>query len=88
MEASAPIVKILAVWLKAFWPEVHERFTEKFAAGKTLDGDPGPWFARALLYKMQLAIHYDQNDTGITASFCCGSADNAYFELPQLGALF
>lgn len=75
---SQPITGILAGYLNVFWPEVYHEFKKRFAAGRTIDSDTGPWIARALLYKMWLFMHYDQYDKDVRASFACGSSENAY----------
>ena len=50
--------------------------------------DPGPWIARAIVWKLHVNRHVDEQDAGLTATFPVGDFEGGYLELPQLEARF
>lgn len=56
-----------------------------FKAGVFLRDDPGPFLARALIYKLQGRLHKDRHDIGPSVSFGVGDFMGGEMLLPQLG---
>ena len=67
-------------------PDYYQRYREAFEAGQWIESDPGPWLGRAIVYKLQVALHKDKQDVGPTASFPVGYFTGGEMLLPQLNA--
>ena len=50
--ASSPIARILVEYFKVLFPKAYEKSKQAFSAGRWIQGDPGPWLGRALIYKL------------------------------------
>ncbi|KAJ6497590.1 hypothetical protein C8R45DRAFT_1211451 [Mycena sanguinolenta] len=72
MHLTREVAVYLGMLFLALFPEFYYKFETAFKAGVWLHEDPGPWLARAVVYKLQLDIHRDGQDGGPTASFPCG----------------
>ncbi|KAI0742300.1 hypothetical protein C8Q80DRAFT_1108850 [Daedaleopsis nitida] len=84
--AMRKVALILAEMFKTFFPDEYERYRQAFDAGVWLEQDPGPWGGRAIVYKLDLALHWDKGDGGPTATFPVGFFDGGIMEIPQLRA--
>lgn len=73
---------------KAVFPEWQQKYRQAFDAGKWLPADPGPYLARAIIYKLQGRVHKDSHDAGPSASFPVGLFTGGEMLIPQLGAKF
>ena len=79
---------ILAEMFKALWPEYYAKYEAAFKAGCWMKEDPGPFIGRAVIYKLQVELHLDRHDAGLTVTFPVGQYEGGYMELPQLMARF
>jgi hypothetical protein len=87
-EASSPVAMMLATYFKKLFPAAYEKSAKAFDAGVWVEGDPGPWLGRALIYKLQGSLHVDDKDEGPTVSFPCGHFSGGEMITPQLDAKF
>lgn len=85
-EASSTVAKILATMFEVLFPEEYEEYRTAFDAGVWYVEDPGPWIARAIVYKLDVHLHHDRQDGGPTATFPFGTFVGGCMELPQLKA--
>ena len=85
---TAPVALYLAALFKAFMPEQYEEYRDAFEAGKWVPGDPGPWLARSIIFKLQGLVHTDQNDLGPSVCFPVGFFEGGEMLVPQLGSKF
>jgi hypothetical protein len=69
---------------KVLFPDVYERYKAAFDAGVWEKDDPGPWLGRAVVYKLQVELHPDKNESGPSVSFACGNYTGGYMLVPQL----
>lgn len=83
---TEPVAKVLGSALKAGLPQWWEMYTKAFEAGAWLPKDPGPFLARAIIYKLQGKLHKDRHDTGPSISFPVGEYEGGEMMLPQLRA--
>ncbi|KLO11953.1 hypothetical protein SCHPADRAFT_941602 [Schizopora paradoxa] len=81
------IQKLVALRLKSVDPELYEEVEKSFRAGKQVGEDimPGPYLSVAYLYKLQVGIHKDENDFGLSAMVNFGSYTGGNLHVPQLG---
>ena len=84
-QASEPVARFLANCFKASYPDYFETYSEAFKAGVWTASDPGPWIARAIVWKLQVHTHQDGLDDGPTAIFNCGKYEGGELYLPDLG---
>lgn len=73
---------------RVLFPEIYQEFQAAFDAGVWEREDPGPWLGRAIVYKLQVELHVDQQDLNPTASFPCGSFTGGEMVVPQLPTKF
>jgi hypothetical protein len=85
-KATEMLAKHLAVWFEVLMPECYARYKDAFDAGVWMEEDPGPWLGRAIVYKLQVALHKDVHDGGPTASFPVGYFSGGEMLIPQLKA--
>ena len=85
LHLTQDIAKALAVMFEAAFPKVYEEYQEAFDAGVWLQGDPGPFLARAIVYKLQSKLHKDGNDVGPSVCFPVGHYEGGEMLIPQLG---
>lgn len=85
---SKLIARILAHMFKVLWPDIYETYRQAFDAGVWFMGDPGPWLGRAIVYKLQVHVHFDGQEAGPTASFPVGQWEGGHMEVPDLGSRF
>jgi hypothetical protein len=86
--ASSPVARILAEYFKVLFPEAYEKSKHAFSAGRWIQGDPGPWLGRALIYKLQGSLHVDDKDEGPTVSFPCGHFTGGEMIIPDFDVKF
>ena len=67
-------------------PQCHAKFAAAFEAGVWHEEDPGPWLGRAIVYKLQVALHKDKEDGGPAASFPVGHFSGGEMLIPELKA--
>ena len=84
--ATRTVALLLAEMFKAVFPEEYQRYRKAFDAGVWIESDPGPWLGRAIVYKLDVDLHFDGLDGGPTATFPLGQFDGGIMEIPQLGA--
>lgn len=87
-EESQDIAAILREMFKATFPEDFKKYEAAFLAGKWIEQDPGPFAGRAIAYKLDTELHYDDQDVGPTVVFPVGHYTGGYMEFPQLRARF
>jgi hypothetical protein len=78
------IARALAIMFEAAFPEVYAEYKEAFEAGVWLEEDPGPFLARAIVYKLQSKLHKDKWDVGPSACFPVGYFEGGEMLFPQL----
>lgn len=76
---------IIGQALKATFPDFYKDYMKPFEAGVFFRHDPGPFLARALIYKLQGRLHKDRHDKGPSISFGVGDYRGGEMILPQLG---
>jgi hypothetical protein len=69
---------------EAAFPKLYPEYQEAFDAGVWLQDDPGPFLARAIVYKLQSKLHRDSNDVGPSACFPVGNYEGGEMLFPQL----
>ncbi|KAL1937067.1 hypothetical protein VTO73DRAFT_15136 [Trametes versicolor] len=84
--ASRPIALVLAEMFKALFPLEYEEYRQAFDAGVWFQEDEGPWLGRAIVYKLDVNLHFDHQDGGPTATFPVGQFEGGAMEIPQLNA--
>jgi hypothetical protein len=65
------------------FPDIYEKYREAFEAGVWVEGDPGPFLGRAIIYKLQGRLHKDRKDLGPSACFLTGAFDGGEMLVPQ-----
>ena len=68
------------------FPEEYAQYRSAFEDGVWYTEDPGPWIGRAIVYKLDVQMHYDMLDGGPTATFPVGLFEGGCMELPTLKA--
>ena len=48
--------------------------------------DPGPFLMQAIIWKLDLLLHFDGKDRGPTITSPCGFFEGGIIEIPQLKA--
>lgn len=69
---------------EAAFPLVYAKYREAFEAGVWFREDPGPFLARAIIYKLQSVLHKDGKDAGPYAAFPVGFFEGGEMLFPQL----
>lgn len=69
---------------EGLFPDLYEKMQPAFKAGVWFEEDPGPWLGRAIVYKLQVEGHIDQNDMSPTASFPCGYFTGGEMQIPAV----
>ncbi|KAI1786781.1 hypothetical protein LXA43DRAFT_1085283 [Ganoderma leucocontextum] len=87
-QATRPVAIFLAQLFKHAFPEHYEEYCAAFDAGVWYTEDPGPWIGRAIVYKLDVQIHFDMKDGGPTATFPMGCFEGGHMEIPPLQARF
>lgn len=80
------VASLLATMFKVAFPEQYPKHAAAFDAGVWIQEDPGPWLGRAIVYKLDTELHYDQEDGGPTAIFPVGQYSGGTLDVPQLRA--
>ncbi|KAH9917120.1 uncharacterized protein BXZ73DRAFT_6435, partial [Epithele typhae] len=76
----------LAGLFEVSFPEVFEQYQDAFLAGAWFEAnDPGPWLNRAVVWKLDVGLHYDGGDGGPTVTFPVGFFIGGHMQVPQLG---
>ncbi|KAI1784755.1 hypothetical protein LXA43DRAFT_896682, partial [Ganoderma leucocontextum] len=86
--STNPFAVFLAELFKVAFPDYYIRFQHAFDAGVWFEGDPGPWLGRAIVWKLDVGIHYDMNDGGPAACIPMGSFVGGEMAIPRLHARF
>ena len=86
LHATKIVAKILATMFEAIFPVEYKKHRTAFDAGVWIQEDPGPWLGRAIVYKLDTELHYDQEDGGPTAIFPVGQYSGGTLDVPQLRA--
>ncbi|KAL0577478.1 hypothetical protein V5O48_004502 [Marasmius crinis-equi] len=91
-QANEVLEKCVAAAVKEFFPEYYKVGAQVREAGRavpTSDGLPcGMYLARAVIFKLQVLMHSDQRDFGVSSSFPCGYFEGGYLIVPQLKSKF
>lgn len=82
------IAVIIGEMFRATFPEEYVEYEAAFTAGRWVVQDPGPFMARCVVYKLDTALHYDDNDVGPTAVFVVGDFTGGRMDFPQLKCKF
>lgn len=85
MKATGDVARYLGTLFQATFPAYYEKYERAFKAGVWNMEDPGPWIARAIVYKLQVLLHQDGMDDGPTASFPMGYFTGGALYLPDIG---
>lgn len=86
MHATRPIALHVDALLEAVFPDWHQRYRAAFEAGVMFPEDYGPFYGRAIIYKLQGLLHKDRRDIGPSASFAVGQYKGGEMYFPQLKA--
>lgn len=86
--ATSELGAILAGMFQAAYPDYYKRYRAAFEAGVWCQCDGGPFLGRALVYKLQVALHQDGLDAGPTASFPMGFYEGGELYVPDIEAKF
>ena len=81
-----PLAIFLGELFKHLFPKQYQEYQAAFNAGVWYTEDPGPWIGRAIVYKLDVQMHYDMRDGGPTATFPVGHFEGGCMELPTLKA--
>ena len=73
---------------EAAFPELYVEYWEAFDAEVWLEEDPGPFLARAIVYKLQRNLHKDNQDISPSACFSVGNFDGGEMLFSQLKTKF
>jgi len=84
-EGSRPVALYLSECFKAAFPDYYQKYKSAFQAGVWMEGDPGPWLGRAIVWKLPVKTHMDGLDEGPTAIFNVGRYTGGDLYLPDLG---
>ncbi|KAK1227373.1 hypothetical protein PQX77_009637 [Marasmius sp. AFHP31] len=91
-QANETLEKCVEVAVNQFFPEIHDIGVKVREAGRTIptsDGQfCGMYLARAIIFKLQVLLHKDDNDFGVSTSFPCGYFEGGYLIVPQLKSKF
>ncbi|KIL56340.1 hypothetical protein M378DRAFT_17157 [Amanita muscaria Koide BX008] len=85
---TSMITATLAIMFKKLFPASYKKYKTAFEAGQWFETDPGPWLGRAIVYKLQGALHSDRKDFGPSACFPCGFFSGGEMLVPQFHAKF
>ncbi|KAF8240877.1 hypothetical protein L208DRAFT_1230812, partial [Tricholoma matsutake] len=88
LNATEGLASCLGTMFEEIFPSVYAQYRKAFDAGVWLEEDPGPWLGRAIVYKLQVMLHTDQNDAGPTVSFPCGFFHGGEMQIPQFPGKF
>ncbi|KAF8677824.1 hypothetical protein AX14_004777 [Amanita brunnescens Koide BX004] len=80
--------KMLEEMFEAEFPEYYGNYRAAFDAGVTVDEDKGPWLGRAIIWKLDGALHTDRKDYGPAACVPFGLFTGGQMLVPQLMAKF
>jgi hypothetical protein len=72
--------------LREVFPEWQKLYREAFNAGVMFEEDAGPFYGRAIIYKLQGKLHVDSRDAGPSVSFGTGYYTGGQMIIPQLKA--
>lgn len=88
LHLTKEIAKALAIMFEAAFPGLYAEYREAFDAGVWFEEDPGPFLARAIVYKLQSRLHKDGQDVGPSACFSVGNFEGGEMLFPQLKTKF
>lgn len=79
------IAQAIGNFLEVTFPDYHTAYQKAFEAGVWMRGDPGPFLACAIIYKLQSRLHKDRHDFGPSVSFGVGRYTGGEMLFPQFG---
>ena len=85
---TRPVAETLAGMYEVLFPTEYEQLQPAFEAGRWIIQDAGPWIGRAVVYKLNVELHLDADDTGPSVSFPCGDFTSGQMLVPQFEAKF
>lgn len=85
---TSEVVGLLENMFAAVFPESYPKYKVAFEAGRWLGQDPGPWLGRAIVYKLDGALHTDRKDFGPAACVPCGHFTGGQMLVPQFKGKF
>nr|GAT45937.1 predicted protein [Mycena chlorophos] len=85
---NRPMATVVGLALKTFYPVWYREFNARFPAGQFLPEAIGPYLALALVWKLQVALHADRNDAGVTTSTPNGYWTGGHLYVPHFKAKF
>lgn len=77
------MTEIIRQTYKEIAPDFYGPMMKSFNAGKQWKDAIGPYLARALIYKLQVSVHLDKNDRGLSAMTNSGRYYGGYLYFPQ-----
>jgi hypothetical protein len=83
--ATRLVVDTLSGKFKSLFPDQYSILRSSFEAGKIEESDPGPWLGRALVWKMQVAMHRDGLDGVMGAILNTGCYSGGCIYFPGIG---
>jgi hypothetical protein len=86
--ATRTVAKMLAIMFEAVFPEAFKNYKKAFEAGVWMEQDPGPWLGRAIVYKLDGALHVDKNDFGPAACIPFGHFSGGQMLVPEMRGKF
>ena len=87
-QATRPLVISLAQLFRHAFPSSYEEYSTAFEAGVWYTEDLGPWIGRAIVFKLQVDLHFEMGDGGPTATFPMGLVEGGQMEVLTLKAWF
>ncbi|KAL0579851.1 hypothetical protein V5O48_002160 [Marasmius crinis-equi] len=86
--ANQTLDNCIAAAMEVFFPDNYIVARKVREAGRIIPGEGGVYLGRAVVFKLQLLLHRDQNDFGVSTSFPSGYYCGGYLIIPQLKAKF
>lgn len=86
LQAIRPITIHIDALFEALFPKWHRLYWDAFEAGVMFPEDFGPFFGKAVVFKLQGKLHKDNRDVGPSVSFAVGYYTGGDVYFPQLNA--
>ena len=86
--ATSALARYLAELFKVAFPDYYASYSKAFEAGRWEEQDPGPFLGRAIVFKLDIALHFDSGEDGPNACFGCGVYSGAHMDMPGINARF
>ena len=81
-----PLAIFLGELFEALFLEYYAKYKAAFDAGVWLIEDPGPFLMWAIVWKLNLLLHFNGKDRGPIITFPYGFFEGGIMKIPQLKA--